>query len=93
MEERRLMLRLPLSFPCGIGRLNKKINRWEFSDELVCEIDGSGLLLETQKDLAMKNVIFRSGKYYLNSTRHSPKDRRRLFDRRILLSVKVADIN
>ena len=195
MEERRIMQRLPLSFPCEIGRLNKEINQWGFSEELVCNIDGSGLLLETKKDLAvnefiklnlhkrswhryregyvklfcvsgfddlyikakvvracnskvngrrrfglefenilfkwkyytskrilnerkeerrkgerritekglleliesaveleLKNVIFRSGTYYPSSTRHNTKDKRRLFDRRILLPVKVAEI-
>jgi hypothetical protein len=195
MEERRTMQRLPLSFPCEIGRLNKKTNQWEFSEELVCNIDGKGLLLETKKDLAvdeviklnlqkrswhryregyvrllcvlgsddlyikarvvragnsevngrkrfgieventlfkwkyytlktilderkeerrkgerritekglseiiesavkqeMENIIFRSGTYYPSSTRHSAKDKRRLFDRRILLPVKVAEI-
>ncbi len=195
MEERRIMQRLPLNFPCEIGRLNKEINQWGFSEELVCNIDGSGLLLETKKDLAadeviklnlhkkswlryregyvklfcvsgfddlyikarvvracnskvngrrrfgiefenilfkwkyytskkilnerkeerrkgerritekglleliesaveleLKNVIFRSGTYYPSSTRHNTKDKRRLFDRRILLPVKVAEI-
>ncbi len=195
MEERRIMMRLPLNFPCEIGRLNKEINQWVFSEELVCNIDGSGLLLETKKDLTvdefiklnlhkrswhryrdgyvklfcvsgfddlhikakvvracnsivngrrrfgievenilfkwkyytskkilnerkeerrtgerritekglleliesaveleLKNVIFRSGTYYPSSTRHNTKDKRRLFDRRILLPVKVAEI-
>ncbi len=178
-----------------LGRLNRKINQWEFSEELVCNIDGSGLLLETRKDLAvdefiklnlhkrswhryregyvrlfcivgfddlyinakvvracnsivngrrrfgikvenilfkwkyytskkilnerkeesrkgvrritenglveliesavelgLKNVISRSGTYYPSSTRHNTKDKRRLFDRRILLPVKVDEI-
>ncbi len=57
MEERRTMQRLPLSFPCEIGRLNRDINQWEFSDELVCNINGSGLLLETRKDLAVDEFI------------------------------------
>ncbi len=57
MEERRIMQRLPLRFPCEIGRLNKDINQWEFSEELVCNIDGSGLLLETKKDLAVGEFI------------------------------------
>jgi hypothetical protein len=193
MEERRIMQRFPLSFPCEIGRLNKDINQWKFSEELVCNIDGRGLLLETNKDLAvdefiklnlhkrswhryregyvklfcisgfddlyikakvvrtcnsnvdgkrrfgikfenimfkwkyytskkilnerkeerrkgerritekgvlelieyavelgLENIIFRSGKYYPSSTRHNTKGNRRLFDRRILLPVKVA---
>ncbi len=195
MEERRIMQRLPLRFPCEIGRLNKEINQWEFSEELVCNIAGRGLLLETEKDLAVdgfiklnlqkrswhryregyvklfcvlgfddlyikakvvragnsevngrrsfgieventlfkwkyytskkilnerkeerrkgerritekglleliqlavelekNNIIFRSGTYYPSSTRHNTKDKRRLFDRRILLPVKVAEI-
>ncbi len=57
MEERRIMQRLPLSFPCEIGSLNKKFNQWEFSEELVCNIDGNGLLLETKKDLAVDEFI------------------------------------
>ncbi len=57
MEERRIMQRLPLSFPCEIGRLNKEINQWGFSEELVCNIDGGGLLLETKKDLAVDEFI------------------------------------
>ncbi len=57
MEERRIMQRLPLSFPCEIGRLNKEINQWGFSEELVCNIDGSGLLLETKEDLAVDESI------------------------------------
>ncbi len=57
MEERRIMQRLPLSFPCEIGRLNKEVNQWGFSEELVCNIDGSGLLLETKKDLAVDEFI------------------------------------
>ncbi len=57
MEERRIMQRLPLSFPCEIGRLNKEINQWGLSEELVCNIDGSGLLLETKKDLAVDEFI------------------------------------
>jgi hypothetical protein len=195
MEEKRIMQKLPLSFPCEIGRLNKVINQWGFSEEFVCDIDGSGLLLETSKDLAvgefiklnlhkrgwhrykegyvklfcvsgfddlyikakvvragnlevngrrrfeiefeniffkwkyytskkilnerkeerrrgerritekgileliesclelgLKNIIFRSGTYYPSSTRHNTKGDRRLFDRRILLPVKVAEM-
>ncbi len=57
MEERRIMQRLPLSFPCEVGRLNREINQWEFSEELVCNIDGRGLLLETKKDLAVDEFI------------------------------------
>ena len=57
MDERRTLQRLPLSFPCEIGRLNKETNQWEFSEELVCNIDGSGLLLETKKDLAVGEFI------------------------------------
>ncbi len=57
MEDRRVMRRLPLSFPCEIGRLNREINQWEFSEELVCNIDGKGLLLETKKDLAVNEFI------------------------------------
>jgi len=56
-EEKRMMQRLPLSFPCEIGRLNKEINQWEFSEELVCNVEGSGLLLETTKDLAVGEFI------------------------------------
>ncbi len=56
-EEKRMMQRLPLSFPCEIGRLNKEINQWEFSEELVCNVEGSGLLLETKKDLAVGEFI------------------------------------
>jgi len=57
MEERRITQRLPLSFPCEIGRLNKETNQWEFSEELVCNIDGNGLLLEAKIDLAVDEFI------------------------------------
>ncbi len=57
MEERRIMQRFPLSFPCEIGRLNKEINQWGYSEELVCDIDGKGLLLETNKDLVVDEFI------------------------------------
>lgn len=57
MEERRSMQRFPLSFPCEIGRLNREINQWGFSEELVCNIDGSGLLLETKKHLTVGEII------------------------------------
>jgi hypothetical protein len=56
-EERRTMQRLSLSFPCEIGRLNKETNQWEFSEELVCNVEGNGLLLETKKDLAVGEFI------------------------------------
>jgi CheY-like chemotaxis protein len=56
-KEKRMMQRLPLSFPCEIGRLNKEINQWEFSEELVCNVAGSGLLLETTKDLTVGEFI------------------------------------
>ncbi len=57
MEEKRIMQRLPLSFPCEIGRLNKEINQWKFSEELVCNIHGKGIFLETKKDLAVDECI------------------------------------
>lgn len=57
MEEKRIMQRLLLSFPCEIGRLNKEIDQWEFSEELVCNIHGKGILLETKKDLAVDECI------------------------------------
>ncbi len=57
IEERRVMQRLSLSFPCEIGRLNKETNQWEFSEELVCNVEGNGLLLETKKDLAVGEFI------------------------------------
>jgi hypothetical protein len=57
MEEKRIMQRLPLNFPCEIGKLNKEINQWEFSEELVCNIHGKGILLETNKDLAVDECI------------------------------------
>ncbi len=40
----------------------------------------------------LENIIFRSGTYYPSSTRNNTKGKRRLFDRRILLPVKVAAI-
>ena len=57
MEEKRIMQRLLLRFPCETGRLNKEINQWEFSEELVCNIHGKGILLETKKDLAVDEYI------------------------------------
>ena len=57
MDEKRIMQRFLLSFPCEIGRLNKEINQWKFSEELVCNIHGKGLLLETKKDLAVDESV------------------------------------
>ncbi len=49
-------------------------------------------LIEFAVELELNNIIFRSGTYYPSSTRHNTKGKRRLFDRRILLPVKVAGI-
>ena len=57
MQEKRIMQRLLLDFPCEIGRFNKEIDQWEFSEELVCNIHGKGILLETKKDLAVDECI------------------------------------
>jgi len=52
-----MIQRLPLCFSCEIERLNKEINQWEFSEELVCNVEGNGLLLEAKKDLAVGEFI------------------------------------
>ncbi len=49
-------------------------------------------LIESAVELGLKNVISRSGTYYPSSTRNNTNGDRRLFDRRILLPVKVAEI-
>ena len=49
-------------------------------------------LIESAVELGLENVIFRSGTYCPSSTRHNTKDKRRSFDRRILLPVKVAEM-
>ncbi|MGR3301021.1 MAG: hypothetical protein ACUZ8I_00815 [Candidatus Scalindua sp.] len=49
-------------------------------------------LIEPTIELGLENIISRSGTYYASSTRHNTKSERRLFDRRVLVPVRVAEI-
>jgi hypothetical protein len=49
-------------------------------------------LIESAVELGIRNVIFRSGTYHPSSTRNNTKSTRRLFNRRVLVPVRVAEI-
>jgi hypothetical protein len=71
--------------------LNERKEKRRKGERRITE-NGLSELIESAVELGLKNVIFRSGTYYPSSTRHNTKDKRRLFDRRILLPVKVAEV-